>query len=241
MARRRSEVPPVPSPPEPAASPSVEARPRRQRRSPEAARQLILDAADRVIAVRGPDAVGLKDVAKEAGVSHALVCHYFGTYDALVTEVVRFHVTKFRNSVIEQIAAPNALKPEEWLEALIDRFAKPAKARVILWAMLSGRLAAADAFPRKEQGLKQLADAVSLRLTAVHGTPPKRERVESVLITSVAAAWGYMFGREILWAATGREANDVLDTEVRKTLVRLIAREMIELTQESEPPPKRRA
>ena len=58
-------------------------RPRR-RRAPEVARQELLAAAERVFGRAQPDEVGLKEVAREAGVSHALVTHYFGTYAGLI-------------------------------------------------------------------------------------------------------------------------------------------------------------
>src|ERR1700733_1325987 len=60
----------------------------RVRRDPEAARELILAAAEHLFANQSPDVVGLKDVARVAGVSHALVSHYFGTYDRLVDAVL---------------------------------------------------------------------------------------------------------------------------------------------------------
>ena len=198
--------------------------PRRVRRAPEAARQHILAAAETVMGARGPDAVGLKEVAQAAGVSHALVCHYFGSYEALVTEVVRAHLAKFRAALLAQIAAPNALQPDEWLGALIDQFAKQAQAKVILWATVSGRLEAADAFPRTDQGLRQLADAVAARLAAAAGAGPvpARETIESVLVTAVAAVWGYLLGRKVLWTATGREVSDELDAAVRRHLVTFV-------------------
>jgi len=65
-----------------------ESESKRVRRDPEEARSVILDAAERVFAEKGPDAAGLKDVAAMAGVSHALVSHYFGSYDALVEETL---------------------------------------------------------------------------------------------------------------------------------------------------------
>lgn len=200
----------------------VTAPPRRVRRAPEVARQHILAAAEGVMGTRGPDAVGLKDVAQAAGVSHALVCHYFGSYEALVMEVVRAHLAKFRAALLEQLAAPNALQPDEWLGALIDQFAKQAQAKVILWATISGRLEAADAFPRTDQGLRQLADAVAARLAAAGGVVPARETIESVLVTVVAAAWGYMLGRNVLWTAAGREATGELDAAVRGHLVTFV-------------------
>src|SRR6185312_12580404 len=49
----------------------------RRRRAPETARQEILDAAERVFARLHPDEAGLKVVGREAGVSHALITHYF--------------------------------------------------------------------------------------------------------------------------------------------------------------------
>jgi AcrR family transcriptional regulator len=64
-------------------------REKRVRRTPEEARTLILDAADSVFREHLPDVVGLKDVARAAGVSHALVTHYFGTYAGLVAACSR--------------------------------------------------------------------------------------------------------------------------------------------------------
>ncbi|HZJ68032.1 MAG TPA: helix-turn-helix domain-containing protein [Kofleriaceae bacterium] len=48
----------------------------RVRRSPEEARTHILDAADAVFRDHLPDAVGLREIAVAAGVSHGLVTHY---------------------------------------------------------------------------------------------------------------------------------------------------------------------
>ena len=45
----------------------------RRRRSPEVARQELLEAAERLFTKDLPGEVGLKDVGREAGVSHALV------------------------------------------------------------------------------------------------------------------------------------------------------------------------
>ena len=74
-----------------------ETRCKRARRSPEEARALILEAAERVFATHLPDVVGLKDVAREAGVSHALVTHYFGTYSALVEATLERRFFKLRD------------------------------------------------------------------------------------------------------------------------------------------------
>src|ERR1043165_9545887 len=64
-------------------------RPRpRVRRTPEDARSHILDAADAVFRDQLPDAVGLREIAAAAEVSHGLVTHYFATYEGLVAAVI---------------------------------------------------------------------------------------------------------------------------------------------------------
>jgi AcrR family transcriptional regulator len=52
----------------------------------------ILAAARRLFAERGILAVSVRDVAKEAGVTHGLVHHYFGTKEQLTTEVIKSEV-----------------------------------------------------------------------------------------------------------------------------------------------------
>ena len=73
-------------------------RPERIRRTPKAARALILEAASGVLADLGPDRAGLKEVAAAAGVSHALVTHYFGTFSALVEEVLEVPLTHLQDA-----------------------------------------------------------------------------------------------------------------------------------------------
>ncbi len=76
----------------------------RRRRDPTEARRELLDAAERVLAIHGPDAVGLRDVAREAGVSHGLVTHYFGTYDALVEAVFARRTERLAAEIAERLA-----------------------------------------------------------------------------------------------------------------------------------------
>lgn len=47
----------------------------------------LLDLAEQTVADSGPDAVGLRDVARRAGVSHAAPVHHFGSREGLLTEL----------------------------------------------------------------------------------------------------------------------------------------------------------
>jgi TetR/AcrR family transcriptional regulator, regulator of cefoperazone and chloramphenicol sensitivity len=59
------------------------------------ARATIRNAALRLFADRGPDAVTVREIATEAGVSPALVVHHFGSKDGLRAEVDAFAARAF--------------------------------------------------------------------------------------------------------------------------------------------------
>ena len=59
------------------------------------ARATIRNAALRLFADRGPDAVTVREIATEAGVSPALVVHHFGSKDGLRAEVDAFAAQAF--------------------------------------------------------------------------------------------------------------------------------------------------
>src|SRR5215475_6575349 len=93
----------------------------RRRRSPERARQEILDAAERVFARSQPDQVGLKEVAREAGVSHALITHYFGTYAGLLEAALERRIRALRETMLSRLRVAGALhRPGELLGLLFQ-------------------------------------------------------------------------------------------------------------------------
>ena len=75
------------------------------------ARATIRNAALRLFADRGPDAVTVREIATQAGVSPALVIHHFGSKDGLRTEVDAFAAQAF-DAILE------ALPTEELAEIL---------------------------------------------------------------------------------------------------------------------------
>ena len=185
---------------------------KRLRRSPEEARAVILDAAERVFATRLPDAVGLKDVAREAGVSHALVTHYFGTYDGLVEATLERRFHRLRDTLLPRmmlLLAEDA-DPGELLAAHrreVQRAASdPAMVRLAVWAAMSGRAEASDFFPHRMQGLKLLADALE------HRSKAERDDLEIALVTSFALA--------VVWKTAGRAIAGALGKRPSKELDR---------------------
>jgi len=201
---------------------------RRTRRTPEAARENILEAARALIAEVGPDALAIKDVAREAGVSRTLVLHYFGGYEPLVQDVLRTAVQRFRALILAEVRAQGPVEPAAWIALVFDELRHSTTGRLVLWALLSRRLEGPDAFFHREQGLKLLCDAMEERLVAVYGDQaPERAALESTVVLGIAAAWGYVLGGTALWGALGKGADEARDREVRDRLGHMLLQSVL--------------
>jgi TetR/AcrR family transcriptional regulator, repressor for neighboring sulfatase len=210
-----------------------EKRATRQRRTPEAARQLLLDAAERLFTNAQPNEVGLKEVAREAGVSHALITHYFGTYGGLVEATLERRLVALREQIRERLLEAGALsRPEELLGMLFSALEDPVHLRLMKWLAASERASAIHAFALQQRGLATIAHQVA---TAVRPNPPREmvHTLELALVTAVAAATGYAVSKASLAGAIGQEPNAALDAAIRKTLADMLQaylRERIGLT-----------
>jgi len=193
----------------------------RRRRPPELARQEILDAAERVFAGSQPDQVGLKEVAREAGVSHALITHYFGTYAGLLEATLERRLRIMRAEVLMRLRDPAALeRPNDLLELLFRTLQDPVHLRLMRWLVASERPAATHAFGIQDRGLAVISEQIARTLA-----PERKDLVHDVeltLLTAVAAAYGYAIAKHGLVGALGRAPSRELDDEVRQTLAEMV-------------------
>lgn len=188
----------------------------RRRRTPEEARTEILDAADRVLSANAPDAVGLAEVAQEAGVSLALVSHYFGTYVGLVDAVLERRRAGVRARILARFAESDALDPDRMLEALLEALADRVFVRLSLWALAAERPSASTPFPVGAQGLRMLVDVFTARLG--DRSAATRRRIERALVITGSAAWGYVVAREGWIGALGHTPSPSFDRGIREAL-----------------------
>jgi AcrR family transcriptional regulator len=152
---------------------------------------------------RGPDAVGLKDVAREAGVSHALVTHYFRTIDRVIDAALE-SVAEGNRRVLTGRILGGEEGPRAWMDQWFEWVTRPEAARFLAWSFLTGRTTRSDFFSRRTRGLKQVADAIEERLAAEFGSVPlSRQDLEFVLLLLMAAPFGYAIGRDGYWAGLG--------------------------------------
>jgi AcrR family transcriptional regulator len=176
--------------------------PARKRRDPDEARALILDAAERVFAKHVPDVVGLKDVAREADVSHALVSHYFGSYEALVEKTLERRLDAVRAHVMAEIARPG-IPRERLLDVLAEVIRDPLTLRLLAWAMLTGRTRRGDFFGSRNQGLRQIADALAAVRAREELPVLPRGDIEFAILATITLMLGYGLSREALVGSLG--------------------------------------
>ncbi|MCB9732121.1 MAG: TetR/AcrR family transcriptional regulator [Deltaproteobacteria bacterium] len=192
-------------------------RSRRVRRAPDEARALLVRVTQDLLAERGPAAIGVKDIARAAGVSHGLITHYFGSLDALVEESFRQHMVTVRAEVLGRIAGDPTLGLRGWIDLLWDTLSHPLYARILGWAVLGGRVADADTWIRREGGLAQAAEVLAARLPDV-----PREDLEHGLVLTMTAAFGYALGGPLMWGSLRREATPERDAAFKERLTRLL-------------------
>jgi AcrR family transcriptional regulator len=215
----------------------------RVRRTPEEARTLILASARELIAEKGPDAVGLKDVAVRAGVSHALVTHYFGTYEALVEATLADEVRRARESLLARVQSSTPSDLEGWIELFLSSLRTSQYGRLAAWALLTGRARHADFFPRREKGMKQVADAIEARVRDLEGDVSfTRAELERSMVLVLSAGIGYVLGGDVFWASLGLQATGQRDAAFRDYLATLLRRDLLEArgSPAKSPRPRRR-
>ncbi|MDX2277192.1 MAG: TetR family transcriptional regulator [Hyphomonadaceae bacterium] len=160
----------------------------RVRRAPEAARDNILSAAERLLVESGPLALKLSEVAAAAGVANASVLHHFGSIDGLHAALM--------DRMVEQLAADVLaladqsgdvqMKQEAVVQALFDVFEKRGAARLAAWLELTGEW-------RRLTSVRQAVQQVVAKRAAL-GDLDIEATEDLVLISVVLAMGAGLFG-----------------------------------------------
>lgn len=112
-------------------------------RKAQATRASILEAARRLFAREDISAVSIRDIAKEAGVSHGLVQQYFGTREHMIAGIIAHEIEDFG----KRVAPTRAATAENTLATL--RNLKRGMARFHDYAVLVTRAQLAGIGPEK--------------------------------------------------------------------------------------------
>jgi AcrR family transcriptional regulator len=114
----------------------------RRRRSAGEARSEALAAARKLLIEQGPEAVTLKAVAEEIGVSHTNVLHHFGTAGELESALMSTMVRDLAVALTDVAAhlRSDAGAPRALVDMVFDAFDKGGAGRLAAWIVLSGNI-----------------------------------------------------------------------------------------------------
>jgi AcrR family transcriptional regulator len=114
---------------------------KRVRRSAEASKIAILEAAERRLIEDGPDAIRVQHIAADLGITDAAVHYHFGNRQALIDSLLRFSAKRLLADIDAILAAWDADRLDmRGLGALFRKtYADRGVARLIFWVALSGR------------------------------------------------------------------------------------------------------
>lgn len=185
--------------------------PPRIRRSPEASRENILIAAERLLVRQGPQSLRLADVAKEAGVANATVLHHFGTIDGVQAALMEKMIVELVSGLLamDVPADPRAARAAAF-QNLFDAFENKGAARLAAWLELT------DESRRLRTVREAVQTVIRLKIGAMEAD---EERLEDAILIAVILAIGVgLFGptlSELLGKPRGRAraaALKLLDT-----------------------------
>ncbi|MEL7453699.1 MAG: TetR/AcrR family transcriptional regulator, partial [Pseudomonadota bacterium] len=114
---------------------------KRTRRSPEAAREDILDSAEALLLEVGPQGLKLVDVAKRAGIGHSLIIHHFGGVAKVQSELAVRMCRRLMDEIatmMESIDFSGDVAPKI-IGKVFDIFGRPENAKLIAWLVLSNQ------------------------------------------------------------------------------------------------------
>jgi AcrR family transcriptional regulator len=188
---------------------------KRVRRSPDEARKHILDSAVRIFSKHGPAACTLKDVAAEAGISHALITHYFGTYEALVEAAIGEAMGKVRERLITRMMKLQKPTPDTMVQLYLDIALEPWYGRLVSWAFLNDRDATSSHVKQLVPQMKLIAAATEYVFSDHPGGTPTRDQAEALLVAVWSMVVGYVGGNAFFWHALGRKPGPARDRVVR--------------------------
>lgn len=163
----------------------------RVRRDAGAARDNILNGAEKLLIEQGPLALKLSEVAAAAGVANASVLHHFGSIEALRAALMERMVGQLIADVmaIADEGGKRDDQQEAVFQALFDVFENRGAARLAAWLELTGEW-------RRMTHVREAVREVVVRRASFGDVTPKQ--AENLVLISVALAMGVgLFGHSL--------------------------------------------
>lgn len=159
--------------------------PKRRRRSPETARDEILDAAENILLEQGPADLKFQEIATTAKIAKSTAHHHFGSLEeihkALVNRVLH-RLTRDLSEALSQDDSSPEQNIEQALQAVYAIIASERYAKILAWIILSTETAKLAYLVEPLDTIRQL---VSDKLTK-HMSEASAQKIAPHIIYQVA-------------------------------------------------------
>lgn len=185
--------------------PTTQKRSVRRRRQPEEAREEALASARRLLLEKGPDAVTLKAVAEDLGMTHTNLLHHFGSagdlQSALMTAMIQDLGQALEEAIRElQTGRPLPAQVSLLVDRMFDAFDQGGAGRLAAWLALS----------KRSGDLEAVESSVTALVTTIQEKFARRDdegfrAVTSAVLVLTLCAFADSLAGEALSAMLGRE------------------------------------
>jgi AcrR family transcriptional regulator len=153
----------------------------RRRLSPEASRDMAIEAARALLLEHGPQAVTLKAVAARIGRTHANLLHHFGSAEGLQRALMAHLADDIVGTIGAAVARAHASDhdPREVVELTFDAFDRGGAGALASWMILSGNRNALDPIL---EAIQRLVD----QLIAAHQFDSAKLHEETLMLVLMA-------------------------------------------------------
>ena len=165
----------------------------------------MLEAAATLFALRGIDAVSLRDIAAKAGVHLALIRRYVGTREQLVLAVFDYLSDQVARVVVENPLSGQGFEPD----TVMGR-----------WVRVAGALVIAG-LPVGPSARFNPVQAMATTLKEGYGLDPRSARLRAAQITAAALGWRIFEAYLIDAGGLGDFPLETLRTELARSARRL--------------------
>lgn len=137
---------------------------RKTHKSPEQARDAILDAAEELMVEVGPAGLRISAVAKKAGMAHPNIIHHFGSRDGLVNALADRVGERATARITNAIKQATEARPEDLVDAMthvLDTSYPGDEGKAAVWLHLSG---AESSLRQNMQSIVELSHSLRQKL-----------------------------------------------------------------------------
>jgi len=195
-------------------APLPAARPKRRRRTPDEARREAVATARNLLIQSGPNAITLKAVGDEIGVTHANLIHHFGSAAGLQSALMGSMVRDLTDALAATVAElrSDSGAPRALTDSVFEAFDRGGAGRLAAWIALSGDLRHLEPV---RAAVQDLVEAITEKFAA-EGEQTRHRITGAVLFIALCA-----FGDAVI----GAPLRDMLDRDAdsaRRIVARLL-------------------